>query len=187
MLVSFSFINNLNNSFILGMTSKDIGSFEVRKHNDFSVLCMSSDDEESKKDITETEIGSTAVSSASAVPPLHEEQESDGFETFTTVRKVKRTVHPKPFITSAPSTNSSGAPFVPSAATRLAPKPKEIIVPKAENSIELYDFPSTLKTADLRKFLQSFDGHYRLKWINDTSCYVVFDDESLGIKLLYLV
>lgn len=165
------------------MTSKDIGSFEVRKHNDFSVLCMSSDDEDLKREITETvENGTTAVSSTFAVP-LHEEQQSDGFETFTTVRKVKRVVNPKPSVTSAPSTNSNGAPFVPSSATRLAPKPKEIIVPKAENSIELYDFPSTLKTADLRKFLQSFDGHYRLKWINDTSCYVVFDDESLGIKL----
>lgn len=151
------------------MTAKDNTLFEVRKHNDFSVLC--SDDEEEMKTSTETV---PVTSSTAAAPVEHEESGSaapasdDGFETFTTVRKVKRVSQPKPAVGSV----ATGA--------RPAGKPKEVVVPKAENSIELYDFPSTLKTNDLRKFLQEFDAHYRLKWINDTSCYVVFDDESLG-------
>lgn len=148
------------------MTAKDNALFEVRKHNDFSVLC--SDEEETMTAET------VQAPVASSVPVAHEESASasepaaDGFETFTTVRKVKRVSQPKPAVGSI----AFGA--------RPAGKPKEVVIPKAENSIELYEFPSTLKTNDLRKFLQEFDGHYRLKWINDTSCYVVFDDETFG-------
>lgn len=147
------------------MTAKDNTLFEVRKHNDFSVLC--SDDEEVKVEqpmTTETTSGSVAATATEASEAA-DALSGDGFETFTTVRKTKRVSQPKPAVGSAP---------------RLVGKPKEVVIPKEENSIELYEFPSTLKTADLRKFLNDFDGHYRLKWINDTSCYVVFDDESLG-------
>ena len=97
----------------------------------------------------------------------------DGFETFSTTRKPKRFSHPKPVASAVGS------------AARPAGKPKEVVVPKAENTVELYEFASTLKTADLRKILNAFEGHYRLKWINDTSCYVVFDEDSLGkIKIV---
>lgn len=151
------------------MASKDKALFEVRKHNDFSVLC--SDDETEEMKVVKEEI-SEATETAHAVDAT---AGTEGFENFTTVRKVKRVSQSKP------AAGSAAAPFSATAvAPRLPGKPKEVIVPKAENSIELYEFPSTLKTNDLRKFLQEFDGHYRLKWINDTSCYVVFDDESLG-------
>jgi hypothetical protein len=153
------------------MTAKDNALYEIRKHNDFSVLC--SDDEETTTETVQTSSTASVAHSdlnASAVPSNTEESGADGFETFTSVRKVKRVIHPKPAVGSLAS----------AGGIRPAGKAKEVVVPKAETSIELYEFPSTLKTNDLRKFLQEFDGHYRLKWINDTSCYVVFDDESLG-------
>lgn len=153
------------------MTAKDNALFEVRKHNDFSVLC--SDDEEMTTKPQEASVSTATVTDTQAhveaASAVAAEEGGDGFETFTTVRRPKRVTHPKP------------AGFPPaSGAARTMGKPKEVVVPKAETSIELYEFPSTLKTADLRKFLNDFDGHYRLKWINDTSCYVVFDEESFG-------
>lgn len=154
------------------MSSKDNALFEVRKHNDFSVLC--SDDEELETRVTETVAPSAAAINVVQHASDNDEMAADGFETFTTVRKVKRVTKPAPL---TPSTASAPRPM-------MAQKPKEIVVPKVENSIELFEFPSTVKTADLRKFLHPFDGHYRLKWINDTSCYVVFDDEALGTNLL---
>lgn len=156
------------------MASKDKTLFKVSKHNDFSALC--SDDEEMTTKPQEV----VHVEASSAVAAHDSNEEAEGFETFTTVRKPKRVIHPK---TSVPA-SSTGASTAGGAATRVIGKPKEVVTPKAENSIELYEFPSTLKTTDLRKFLNDFDGHYRLKWINDTSCYVVFDDESLGKRVL---
>lgn len=154
------------------MTAKDNVLFEVRKHNDFSVLC--SDDEEEKKTYEAVEVSAPSVHVAHEESSMANESGADGFETFTTVRKVKRVSQPKSAV------GSVAVAATAAAGVRPAGKAKEVVVPKAENSIELYEFPSTLKTNDLRKFLQEFDGHYRLKWINDTSCYVVFDDESLG-------
>ena len=159
------------------MTAKDNALFEVRKHNDFSVLC--SDDEEMT---VKPQQASVATSSAgvshtegSAVAAAAPEG-TDGFETFTTARKPKRVFQPKSSFPAVATASTTGA-------VRNIGKPKEVVVPKAETSIELYEFPSTLKTVDLRKFLNDFDGHYRLKWINDTSCYVVFDEESLGKQI----
>ena len=156
------------------MASKDKALFEIRKYNDFSVLC--SDDEEMTNSPQEAPVASSSTShvevSSGAVSAQTEE--AGGFETFTTVRRPKRVVQPK---TSVPAASVV-------AAARTLGKPKEVVVPKPENSIELYEFPSTLKTVDLRKFLNDFDGHYRLKWINDTSCYVVFDEESLSQRAL---
>ena len=169
------------------MTSKDNALYEVRKHNDFSVLC--SDDEEVMNGKTTVSVGADAVELANPVTATSGcvESESaatpaaDGFETFTTARKPKRFGQTKPF------TSSSTTPTPTQSSTNyrsVSGKPKELVHPKSENSIELYDFPSTLKTADLRKFLGAFEGHYRIKWINDTSCYVVFDEESLSQRAL---
>lgn len=159
------------------MASKDKTLFEVSKHNDFSVLC--SDDEEMTTKPQEASVatsGAVHVEASSAAAVAHDSNEgADGFETFTTVRKPKRVIQPK---SSVPAASASAG-----GATRSIGKPKEVVTPKPENSIELFEFPSTLKTTDLRKFLNDFDGHYRLKWINDTSCYVVFDEESLGNHL----
>lgn len=45
-------------------------------------------------------------------------------------------------------------------------------------TLEFYDFPATLRTTDLHRFIHKVngvDGRYRFKWQNDTSCWVVLD------------
>lgn len=57
-----------------------------------------------------------------------------------------------------------------------------------ERSFELYDFSPELKTEDLHAFvraaLPSAEGHYRLKWQNDTSCWCICESDSLCQLLL---
>lgn len=55
---------------------------------------------------------------------------------------------------------------------------------KSETTLELYNFPTEYRTNDLRKFLTSFDGHYRLKWKDDHCCWAVFDGSDLSEKAL---
>lgn len=172
------------------MSSKDSSVFEVRKHNDFSALLSSDDEDQKSSSILEsTSTHAPVAVSASAGNAedvtTSETAEESGFETFSTTRKPKRQS-----LTKMPQRPSTGSHVAPSVAVGGAKPltggfPKELIIPKVDNSIELYDFPSTLKTGDLRKFLQAYEGHFRLKWNNDTSCYVVFDDLSLGIILCF--
>lgn len=53
----------------------------------------------------------------------------------------------------------------------------------ATKSLELHGFPSKYRTGNLRKFVEGGiapGAGYRLKWQNDSSCWVVFDEaESL--------
>jgi hypothetical protein len=53
-----------------------------------------------------------------------------------------------------------------------------------ETSVELYDFPSELRTQDLRQLLAGFEGCYRLKWNNDTSCWAVFAEAGEARRFL---
>lgn len=158
------------------MTAKDSALFEGRTHN-FNVL-LSSDDEEAAVRPGKTSspadekaaVGGASMAPISGAPSAND----DGFETFSTARKQKshvRTGEAHPNKPLAPRTT----PVKPSTGF-----PREVIRPTPETSIELCDFPATLRTGDLRKFLQAFEGSYRLKWHNDTSCYVVFDDVSCG-------
>ncbi len=156
------------------MSSKDSALFEVRKHN-FSVLL--SDDEEvdtkasgSIEASTERKGASVGATSASTA--------SEANDGFTTVCKPKKPSVPKPRSGSTSSSSVQGSSS--SSASGFKPFPKELIIPKPETSLEFYEFPSTLRTGDLRKLLQTYEGHYRLKWNHDTSCFVVFDDSSLG-------
>lgn len=154
------------------MTSKDSALFEVRKHN-FNVLL--SDDEEVKTEAQATEVSSpteAALSKAPAAAAAASNDADDGFETFDS-RKNKRTSGAKPRSGSFSAPSNTGH-------TSFKPFPKELIIPKPETSLELCDFPATLRTGDLRKLLQAYEGHYRLKWNHDTSCFVVFDDAALG-------
>ena len=48
----------------------------------------------------------------------------------------------------------------------------------ATTAIELYGFPPSHRTSHLRQHLQPWDHKYRLKWQNDSSCWVVFDDPA---------
>lgn len=145
------------------MTAKDSSLFEARKHN-FNVL-LSDDEEINVVEKKETE----AVPAVK--PPVvatDASAEDDGFETFVSAKnKPKKSTGQ--YQSNKPRPASGHKPF-----------PKELIIPKPETSIEFYDFASTLRTGDLRKLLQAHDGHYRLKWNHDTSCFVVFDNPALG-------
>lgn len=149
------------------MSSKDSSLFEVRKHN-FSVLLSDDEEEVGTKTAAAVEVPSESTQQKAAAPVASEAD--DGFETFSSTRKNK-----KPSGAKARSGSFSTSP-----GSNFKPFPKELIIPKAETSLEFYDFPSTLRTGDLRKLLQAYEGHYRLKWNHDTSCYVVFDDATLG-------
>lgn len=153
------------------MSSKDSALFEVRKHN-FSVLLSDDEEVDTKTPVVEASSEGTQqkVAVASAA--------SDADDGFTTVCKAKKPSGAKARSGSVPS---GSAPA--STQGHFKPFPKELIIPKPETSLEFHDFPATLRTGDLRKLLQAYEGHYRLKWNNDTSCFVVFDDSALGKEL----
>lgn len=52
------------------------------------------------------------------------------------------------------------------------------VVLDESTSVEVYDFPAEFRTPDIRALLGAFDGKYRIKWNNDTSCWAVFGDAS---------
>lgn len=57
----------------------------------------------------------------------------------------------------------------------------------AERALELYAFPSKYRTSHLRKFVESAVPDvtsFRLKWQNDSSCWVVFDKPEMLQKAL---
>ena len=52
-----------------------------------------------------------------------------------------------------------------------------------ENTLELHDFPKEMITADLQSFVSQVPGvenHYRLKWQNDTSCWLICESADLA-------
>jgi hypothetical protein len=53
-----------------------------------------------------------------------------------------------------------------------------------EQTLEIFDFPESWRTSDIRKLLSPFDGQYRLKWQNDTSCFIHFDSAEAAGKAL---
>ena len=56
-----------------------------------------------------------------------------------------------------------------------------------ECTLELYDFPTALKTADMHALVQQVPGvtgHYRLKWQHDTSCWLVLESAQMTDPVL---
>lgn len=54
-------------------------------------------------------------------------------------------------------------------------------------SLELFGFPSKYRTGNLRKFVEAGiapGAGYRLKWQNDSSCWVVFDEAESCISVV---
>jgi len=52
----------------------------------------------------------------------------------------------------------------------------------AENTLVVSGFPPTWRTADLRKLFEAYEGQFRFKWQDDTSCFIRFDDNALADK-----
>lgn len=61
--------------------------------------------------------------------------------------------------------SASKKPIVPVLLEQLSPK----------LTLEIYDFPESWRTNDIKKILSPLDGKYRLKWQNDTSCFIHFE------------
>lgn len=56
-----------------------------------------------------------------------------------------------------------------------------------ENTLELYNFPKEMITADLQSFAGQVPGvenRYRLKWQNDTSCWLICESADLAHNVL---
>lgn len=74
-------------------------------------------------------------------------------------------------------------PFAPENVLPAAPRRDSASswLPSPTTTLELAGFPSSWRAAELNRLLASFSGHYRLKWRNDSSCWVIFDSpEQLG-------
>jgi hypothetical protein len=158
---------------------KETSLFESRAHN-FNILIGSEESDNDNNSNNQEVVEQKQVEVEREVKIEEDNQLKGGndekeFETFSSGRKGKKSGMS---FNSGHSNFRNGGQTGPNKSTL-----KELIKPSVENSIELYDFPSSLKTADIRKFLSEFEGHYRLKWKNDTSCYVVFDESSLGNNL----
>jgi hypothetical protein len=55
---------------------------------------------------------------------------------------------------------------------------RQPIILSPSTTVEMYDFPIAFRTNDLKNALNKFNGRYRLKWHNDTSCWVVFNSSE---------
>lgn len=68
--------------------------------------------------------------------------------------------------------------------------PRKVVAPvsleqlNAEQTLEIYDFPEAWRTSDIRKAFSVFEGQYRLKWQNDTSCFIHFETAEMASKAL---
>lgn len=62
------------------------------------------------------------------------------------------------------------APIIPLSLDMLNP----------EQTLEIYGFPEIWRTTDIKKALSPFEGQYKLKWQNDTSCFLHFQSAELA-------
>ncbi len=45
-----------------------------------------------------------------------------------------------------------------------------------------YHFPSSFKTADLEDLFGDYRGHFRIKWIDDHSAFIIFEDPRISMN-----
>jgi hypothetical protein len=163
------------------VTAKDSSLFEARAHN-FNVLMEDEEASGAPAQGSEFKDHSESVHAAHATAALS--GDNDGFETFSATRK-HRAAGTRRGSASGPSGSAAPSAFRPVNAARPSAGPKvnkELLRPSPESTLELFDFPSDLKTGHLRQFLHAFDGGYQLKWNNDTSCFAIFSDVSVVDK-----
>lgn len=67
---------------------------------------------------------------------------------------------------------------------RRAVAPVSLDQLNAEQTLEICAFPEVWRTSDIRRVFSSFEGQYRLKWQNDTSCFVHFEGAETAAKAL---
>jgi hypothetical protein len=122
--------------------------------------------------------------------PVKNSENRAGDEWLPAPRKTKP-VAKKSYSSQSTTNSTNSTSNNPSSTSRFTNLKRPPVLPadlSLQTTIELYDFPSTHRTTHLRQFLMPFDRLYRLKWQNDTSCLVVFDDgEMVGKALEVLV
>lgn len=177
---------------------KDTSVFNSGRSN-FAAL-MSSDDEDSVPQTTkmdQTQAETTNVETVEAVGTEEDtghEEEEDEWCPVVTAKQKKTTTHPKEGVSSNPGTGkgarhpsfghhkSHGTVVIGNGqakkSTSALPPLTLAEISRPETTLELYGFPAKYRTGHLRKFVESVVGEgagYRLKWQNDSSCWVVFD------------
>lgn len=163
------------------MASRDNALFNVPRASHFSVL-MSEDEEDAQVD------SGAVVESSQPVPvegPATEEApkttDQNPHDDWSCVsRKTYQKKTNKAVQNGIPRTNGSVAGS--GRRTHAAPVAVEQFTP--ELTLEIFNFPSAWRTSDIRKFLSPFEGQYRLKWQNDTSCWVHFEEASIASRAL---
>lgn len=76
--------------------------------------------------------------------------------------------------------SASFRPFAPENVLLVTPKTE--LYPTSETTIEIYGFPSTWRAPELNKILTPLANRYRLKWRNEASCYVIFENAEVRIE-----
>lgn len=72
----------------------------------------------------------------------------------------------------------------PAGAAHHHHQPVKVAEITADSALELHGFPSKFRTGNLRRFVETvIPTGYRIKWQNDSSCWVVFETPEMRIRL----
>lgn len=170
------------------MSSRDNALFTAPRASHFALLI--SEDDRSEEEIVETFTENAPASDKATltveavanghfiVPPVKSAQDQSDDWSCATGK-----THRKPSISKAPTpgptrttnfTNKKGPGTLPLSIEQFSP----------ELTLEIYNFPVAWRTSDIRKLFNQFEGHYRLKWQDDTSCWIHFESPELAAKAL---
>lgn len=170
------------------MASKDTSLFTAPRASHFDLLM--SDDEVSEDATLSTPAVEQEDISAANESSSHEqptaEADGDDWACFSKKATSKKS--------SNQSHQTSGSKAFPAHSTAKphhaghkkgpyqAPLTIEQLTP--DMTIEVFDFPATWRTSDLKKLFANFEGQYRLKWQSDTSCWFHFNSAELAAKAM---
>lgn len=150
-------------------------------HSNFAMLMSDSEASDGSEQESVHELGAEAVEEK--LEEQTEEVEDEWQPVVGKKQKAPSTLAAgKPAAARAPTSGkvsyigngtkkmTAGVPHVPVALDEIKPT----------TALELHGFPSKYRTGHLRKFVDSVTQiGYRLKWQNDSSCWVVFDEPAM--------
>lgn len=175
------------------MSNKDFNLTTAPKYSNFALLAESDDEEASETLMTEDSANSTKndnslpiseptqrVAASSSNNANGDEEWSCASRKSNPKKPSARHQGPSATPSNTPSTHS-GSIFLRKGHQQV---PLNVDQFSASLTIEIYDFPISWKTSDIKKLLSPFEGQFRLKWQSDTSCWVHFDSEELATRAL---
>ncbi len=170
---------------------KDTTVFTPGKSN-FGLLMSESENSSAGSDVSDhEEVQTTTVTEEEG----EEQATNEPAEEENWCPVVKKERKPSSASQKLPKNNQHYAPktaFIGNGTKKVSQPghhhaPVSVDEIKLENSLELHGFTSKYRTGHLRKFVETVATSgtgYRLKWQNDTSCWVVFDDPEMLKKAL---